>query len=373
MTHEDRFERRLADWLDAGPFEAPDRALAAAFVHADAHPRRNGPLARLARAVTIRLRRTGAWPGGGPTMLRAVTALGAAAIVVAVGAGSGVLLLGHGDDRSSIGGLGVAETATSRCDQEDAGATTTRPTAASEVTQRRGVVFACTLTSRDPRLDGSATFNLNADERADGGADVWGTASIENGIGAWQGYWIGTAEPGTTTYRIEAAYLGVDGYAGLVLRTTQASDGLDGRISGTVVRLDQLPRASAGVITGSSCSTRVLGTTSEQSAVTKTRGSVLSCTTDATDPRLATGAERVVANIDEGADGSATMWGSATLTNDGGAWQETWEGTVEAGYTTHRMTGVAVGSGGYAGLEYRYSQIGTPDLLVRIGDIEPAP
>ncbi len=371
--NEDRFEQRLADWLDDGPFEAPDRALAAAFAHADAHPRPNGRLARLSRAVTIRLRRTGELPDHGPTMLRAVAALGAAAILVAVVAGGGVLLLGHGDDRSSIGQLGVAETATSVCDQEDPGTTTTSPTAAGDVTQRRAVVFACALTSRDSRLEGSATFNLNADERADGGADIWGTARIENGDGAWQGYWVGTVDSGNTIYRIEAAYLGVDGYDGLGLRTSQASDGLDGRISGTVAHLDELPPESAGVITGSSCATRVLGTTSEVGAVAQTRGSVLSCTVDATDPRLATGAERVVANIDEGADGSATMWGSGTLTNDGGAWQETWQGTVEAGYTTHRMTGVAVGSGGYAGLEYRYSQIGTTDLLVRIGDIEPAP
>ncbi len=371
--HEDRFEQRLTDWLDDGPFEAPDRALVAAFAHADVHPRRNGRLARVVRAVTIRLRRTAAWPGDGPTMLRAVAVLGTAAIVVAVVVGSGVLLLGYGNDRSSIGGLGVAETATSVCDRENPGATTTRPTAAGEITQRRGVVLACTLTSRDPRLGGSATFNLNADERADGGADVWGTARIENGGGAWQGYWIGTAEPGTAIYRIEAAYLGAGGYDGLGLRTTQAGDGLDGRISGTVAHLDQPPQTSAGVITGSSCATRVVGTTSEEGAVTQTRGAVLSCTVDATDPRLAAGAERVVANIDERADGSATLWGSATLTNDRGAWQETWEGTVEAGYTTHRMTGVAVGLGGYAGLEYRYSQIGTPGLLVRIGDIEPAP
>jgi hypothetical protein len=371
--HEDRFEQRLADWLEEGPFEAPERTRVAAFAYADAHPRRNSGIARLARTVTIRMRRAGELRDHGPAVPRAVAVLAAAAILVAAVAGSGVLLLGRGDDRSSIGQLGVAETATSMCVQEDPGTTTTRPTATGEVTQRRGVVLACTLTSGDPRLEGSATFNLNADERAGGGADVWGTARIENGVGAWQGYWVGRAESGSTIHRIEAAYVGVDGYDGLGLRTSQASDGLDGRISGTVARLDALPPASASVITGSSCAVRVLGMISEQGAVTQTRGSVLSCTVDAADPRLAAGAERVVANVDERPDGSATMWGSATLTNDGGAWQETWEGTVEAGYTTHRMTGVAVGSGGYAGLEYRYSQVGGIDLLVRIGDIESVP
>lgn len=52
-------------------------------------------------------------------------------------------------------------------------------------------------------------------------------------------------------------------------------------------------------------------------------------------------------------------------------WTASWTGTVEAGYTTHRMEGVSIGSGDYAGLEFRWSQIGTPGLIVQVGTIGP--
>jgi hypothetical protein len=40
VNREDEFELRLAEWLEAGPFSAPDHAVEAAIRHAQAHPRR---------------------------------------------------------------------------------------------------------------------------------------------------------------------------------------------------------------------------------------------------------------------------------------------------------------------------------------------
>ena len=88
---------------------------------------------------------------------------------------------------------------------------------------------------------------------------------------------------------------------------------------------------------------------------------------------MAAATDRVVINIDKLADGSATMWGTATIENDGGTWSGPWTHTVEVGYTTHRMEGTCSGTGGYAGLEFTYTLIGEQwSPFVFIGTIGPA-
>ena len=104
--------------------------------------------------------------------------------------------------------------------------------------------------------------------------------------------------------------------------------------------------------------------------VTQARDVELRCPGDASDPRLV-GEARVVVSVDQFADESAAIWGTATITTPDGSWDGSWTGTVAAGYTTHRMTGVFIGSGAYAGLEFRYTQIGE-DPYVMTGTIGPA-
>ena len=209
---------------------------------------------------------------------------------------------------------------------------------------------------------------LNADERADARADIWGSATIETDGGGWDGFWIGTVDEGGSIYHVQAAYQGTGGYEGLRLATSQASGDLGGTITGRIEDVDTPPAASEPVITGASCLT-LSGPVS--GSASQGRGARLKCSVQSADPRFVSDLESIVANGDERADGSATIWGTATLSNAGGMWQSTWQGSVEAGYTTHRMDGVAVGSGDYAGLEYHFSQIGNNGLLVRIGNVIP--
>lgn len=377
--YDDRFERQLAEWLEEGPLDAPDRAIVAAIDHARAHPRRSFGLARFASGITARLT-PAPWLSrrARPEWLTAFAAVGAAAILVTFVVGGAALLFQRGLDRSTISGPVATPTAvpivsaTSVCDEVSPGLARTVVTPTGDVRQRRAAQIGCTLTSGDPRLEGRLRVELNTDERADGSADLWATATIDNASGSWRGYMTGTVAQGNTTHAIEAEYVGSGGYLGLRLRTSQVSEGFDGTIRGTISSVGAPPASTESIITGSSCTTRDTGTTVKVGSVAQTRGVVLLCTTDAADPRLASDSERVVASVDERPDESATIWGTSTLTNAGGMWSSTWTGSVEVGYTTHRMTGVAIGSGGYAGLEFRFSQIGSAALVVRIGTIEPA-
>ncbi len=51
MTREERFEQRLADWLEDGPYDTPKAVIDAVFEHARTHPRRRIGPSRLWKAV----------------------------------------------------------------------------------------------------------------------------------------------------------------------------------------------------------------------------------------------------------------------------------------------------------------------------------
>jgi hypothetical protein len=241
-----------------------------------------------------------------------------------------------------------------------------------DVTHLRGILLTCTNTSSDARLDGVATVDLNLDLREDESADMWGSATIETDGGTWRGYWLGTVDEGYTTHHMEVVYLGSGGYEGLRLRTSQTSDGSDGVITGTIEAVAALPAAGATVITGASCSTADPGTTTQVGEMTRYRGVVLECGPSvSSDPRVAFELERIVFDMDEQADGSATMTGTGTLANEGGTWSGSWTGTIAVGSRTHRMEGVYTGTGDYAGLEFRWSRIGEGPYI-RSGAIVPA-
>ncbi len=241
-----------------------------------------------------------------------------------------------------------------------------------DVTHLRGILITCTNTSSDARLDGVATVDLNLDLREDESADMWGSATIETDGGTWRGYWLGTVDEGYTTHHMEGVYLGSGGYEGLRLRTSQTSDGSDGVITGTIEAVAALPTAGPTVITGAGCSTADPGTTTQVGEMTRYRGVVLECGPSVpSDPRVASELERIVFDMDEQADGSATMTGTGTLANEGGTWSGSWTGTIAVGSRTHRMEGVYTGTGDYAGLQFRWSQIGEGPYI-RSGAIVPA-
>jgi hypothetical protein len=71
----------------------------------------------------------------------------------------------------------------------------------------------------------------------------------------------------------------------------------------------------------------------------------------ASDNRLS-GRWETAFSVDQRADLSADMWGTFTLTNEGGTWEGEWTGMIAKGGTTHYMLTDATGTGDYKGLEY---------------------
>ena len=92
-------------------------------------------------------------------------------------------------------------------------------------------------------------------------------------------------------------------------------------------------------------------------------------TVDASDTRLAGDLTLVYAVEEDLSDNSARIWGSESLVNPDGASICPWEGTWDAGWTTHRWTGTVKGSGDYAGLEYQFTTIGEYPQFIQVGEI----
>jgi hypothetical protein len=68
----------------------------------------------------------------------------------------------------------------------------------------------------DPRLSGDQDTIINGDLRADGSAELWGTAVISNDLGTWEcSKWTGTIAEGGLEHYIWAVYKGTGAYAGL--------------------------------------------------------------------------------------------------------------------------------------------------------------
>jgi hypothetical protein len=91
------------------------------------------------------------------------------------------------------------------------------------------------------------------------------------------------------------------------------------------------------------------GTTTKVGDVTQVRNATVSYTVEATDPRVA-GTFAVAYNLDQAADGSGTMWGTWTVTNNKGTWvSDAFSGALDAkGHTF--IFGSAKGTGAYASL-----------------------
>ena len=97
----------------------------------------------------------------------------------------------------------------------------------------------------------------------------------------------------------------------------------------------------------------------------------------ATDSRL-DGTLEVVINFDERQDGSATMWGTETVTNEGGTWEGPMTGVIAAD-GTHYVLGTLRGTGEYEGYVLKWqTHFGEPSAFsepgfetVSTGWIEP--
>jgi hypothetical protein len=395
VTREEWLDDQVAAWLEAGPNTVPARAIERAVAHASAHPRRWRSLYGLRRNVLnhARLAEFRRRPSG-RSAFAALTA--AAAVLVVAVAG---VLLAFGATPNSMSVAPALPTPT-------AAATPTRPaptpsvvplaTPPVEVTARlacatiaggssaghgdvvqyRGVVLRCSSTwsPADPRVGGIFTTLVSVDEHADESADIWGTSTLQNDGGSWAGAWRGTVDVGYTTHHIQGVFAGSGAYAGLRLRYTLTGAGSPTYwLTGTIEASAALPPDGVVAVYGHTCASRSAGTVSQAHGVTRIEGARLACEGDPSDPRLA-GAMSLTVDVTEQADESATLQGTMVIEGPGGGWSGPFSGTVEPGYTTQRINAVAVGTGGYAGLRWSFTLIGTAETLyVATGPITEAP
>jgi hypothetical protein len=398
VTHEEWLDEQLTAWLSAGPHDVPAEPIQAAVAHARTHPRRRLPAGGLGRSLMDHMHLTRVEPRA--TGRRAFAIAGAAVAIAAVIVAGGFMLAGgFGDQPGRVAAppvpdvtptpalptnprspspttsaaplptLPVGVSGVGSCSRTSTG----RSSSIDGVTQYRGVVLDCTMTMSDPRLDGVTTVGANIDVRPDQSADIWGWGVVVNDGGRWLSQWAGTVDAGYTTHRMTGVYVGAGGYEGLRLRFRQVTDSYGKfQLTGVLEAVDAVPPDGATVVQGASCTTESQGSQTMSGDVLQYRGVQLVCTGPSSDPRLE-GPRRVTVDIDQNPDESATMSGTVEIDGPDGAWTGTFTGTIDPGYTTHRMSGVLVGSGAYTGLQLRYSQIGLEAAgYVLTGTIGPA-
>lgn len=372
MNRDVEFERWLADWIESGPLEAPDRAIAFAIGHAHTHRQRRLSRSALWRSAMDRMHLTPVAARQTRIGWLLATVAVAVAMIALVVVGSGVIRLGgESNGLPAVGGPGTPSptpttvTQFSSCKIPDHGSSIT----VLSISHAWGGIIDCTINASDPRVGGVSTGHIAMDERADLSAEIWGTTVITNAGGTWEGRWAGTIDKGFTTYRIEGLYTGTGGYAGLEYRESAISNDATTYTTGTGII-----RPVGTLITGTeACEKTNEGVTEPFDNVTVIRGVALACTDSMSDPRVS-GTSSTQVSIDEWADQSADIWGSLVLRNNGGAWEGRWSGTIDRGYTIRRIEGLLVGTGAYAGLEYHFRLVSEDQTAhsTLTGTIEPA-
>jgi hypothetical protein len=117
------------------------------------------------------------------------------------------------------------------------------------------------------------------------------------------------------------------------------------------------------------CSTQAAGTRSGPTDRERWEGVVVTCSTQASDPRVS-GTFTLTMTIQMAPDGSASLSGTSEMTNPDGTWIGEFAGTVAAGYTDHDIRATLVGTGSYAGLRARLHVTGVGPFTSEIA-IEP--
>ncbi len=107
MTHEQQFEQRLADWLEDGPLDAPDRAIDAAVAHAHAHPRKRRLLGGPGRTVMSRMQPAPFPSSSHRSWVTAFATIATVAVVALAVVGGGALLLNRSPANQPVGAAGA--------------------------------------------------------------------------------------------------------------------------------------------------------------------------------------------------------------------------------------------------------------------------
>lgn len=351
----DRFESRVADWLEDGPDVAPDELADAALRHAAVHPRsRLRSLERRAARLT--------------------PALAAAGIVIVI---AGVAVVGASRFRlSATATVPVSVTGTESCVNKVVGAHLSPQAGSGDADELRGRIDVCQETASDPRVSGELTRTVDGwlfgpiESSPAGDSTVFGSIELGNRGGAWTGNLVGTykTETGLTDGRLTWLALGSGAYEGLAYRATVVTDAAGhSTVTGAI---ESVGRDSAIATTW--CWVTTMSPDWGAPEPVLHRDAQRDCLVTGADSRLA-GSASEHRIIDVAADGATTDTGTLTVTTAGGRWSGSFVGTGNWG-APGVVTGVLEGAGALEGqhLAFRIvSEDGTHGIIV--GTISPAP
>lgn len=119
---------------------------------------------------------------------------------------------------------GSVTTGTETCVTSDGGTNVK----VGDITASRGVELTCTDAMSDPRAGGHRTVSAAIDTHVDQSAELWGTSTLTNQAGSWQGMFFGTIDPGYATHHLRGLMRGTGAYAGLLLRLDVEGAGTPG-------------------------------------------------------------------------------------------------------------------------------------------------
>jgi hypothetical protein len=349
----DRFESRVADWLEDGPEVAPAAITEAALVHASAHPRSRR------RTVVLRARRF-------------APALAAAVLVVAV-VGTGVVAFPRFlSPVTSIApeSVGGTETCVTRVD----GVVMSPQAGSGDANELRGRIDSCRQSTSDERVDGELTRRIDGwlfgDQSGPTGSSTdFGRSELRNSGGAWTGAFVatysgrtGSAVPGRLTW----IGLGSGDYAGLVYRATVITNAAgEITLTGTIEPItEDAVIATAWCWVDSATPDLAYGSVPHREAQR-------SCLITADDERVAgTAAEHRV--IDVASDGTTADSGTLTVTTAGGGWRGSFSGTGDW-YVPGLVSGDLEGFGALAGLRLSLRIVSEDGMHgVLVGTIAPS-
>jgi hypothetical protein len=323
----DRFEARVADWLEEGPEYAPSRLVRSGLDHAATHPRsRRGTAVR-------RLHREGRLMG--------------VVLLVAMAAGTSVAVI-PGLHAPAAEPMPVRVVGSESCVERVPGARFQTKDGDERI---EGRIHVCQEIVPDARVAGELTRRATADlfpadtESPIGTTNAWGATELRTAQGAWTGAFVATylgqTGPGLEG-RLTWAGLGSGAHHGLVYRATVIT-GADGvsSVQGSIEAI-----VGEGAVAGTWCFTSSAVPDLSVSAPAH-REVVRTCTITGDDPRLSgTATER--RTIDVLSDGSTSDRGSVTITAADGGWTGAFAGTGNW-YVPGIIEGQLDGSGAFAG------------------------
>jgi hypothetical protein len=210
----------------------------------------------------------------------------------------------------------------------------------------------------DPRVSGTRTVTIDANQRADKSADTWGTVVIVNDRGTWKGEWHGMVAKGGVTRYAFSTLKGAGGYEGLAY-VNQEWFGQNGEPIEPGV-----PVAAAGWIESADGGPVAAPSDAGQAppgwipvtgdvAYLRT-GESWFFTQEMSDKRLSGAFKATITKADQPRpDKSTDAWATYVVTTDGGSWVSSSAFMSRGiGGEEHFSYGVAKGAGAYAGLAF---------------------